>query len=392
MKKAEELLRKYNQEHIIPYLEKNEELQKQILKIDFEELNKLYLKAQNSREGALENIEPISAINPDKLSKNEKELLMKKGSDVISQNKLAVVTMAGGQGTRLGHIGPKGTFKITIGNSEKYLFQILAENLIREGKKYGVNIPWYIMTSKENNQETVNFLKENEYFNYPKSDITIFIQEEMPLLTTEGKLIIEKGLIKEASNGNGSIFASMEKSGVIKDMEKRGSEWIFIGSVDNVLLQMVDPLLIGVTLKDDSYVASKTILKNAPNEKVGVFCKENGKVRVIEYTELPEELSKELNEHGELLFGESHIMCNLLNIEALKRATTQEMEYHIATKNIDGVSCYKFEKFIFDAFNMFEHISILRGKRECDFAPIKNKDGVDSPKTAVELYKNYWGI
>lgn len=392
MKKAKELLRRYNQEHIIPYLEKNEELEKQVLKIDFEELNKLCLKARNLRIEELENIQPINAINPDKLSQNEKEALIKKGTEVISENKLAVVTMAGGQGTRLGHIGPKGTFKITIGDSEKYLFQILADNLIREGKKYGVTIPWYIMTSKENNQDTMDFLKENEYFNYPKSELFVFVQEEMPLITTEGKLIIEDGLIKEASNGNGSIFASMEKAEVIKDMEKRGVEWIFIGSVDNILLQMVDPLLIGVTLNDGSYAASKTILKNAPNEKVGVFCKENGKVKVIEYTELPEKLSTELNEHGELLYGESHIMCNLFNIKALKRAATQEMQYHIATKNIAGVSCYKFEKFIFDAFNMFEHISILRGKREVDFAPIKNKEGVDSPKTAVELYKNYWGI
>ena len=392
MKKAEELLKKYNQEHIIPYLENNEELEKQVLKIDFEELNKLCLKAKTSIVESLEHIEPINAINPDKLSQDEKEALIKRGKEVIFQNKLAVVTMAGGQGTRLGHIGPKGTFKINIGDSEKYLFQILAENLIREGKKYGVTIPWYIMTSKENNQDTVKFLKEKNYFNYPENEICIFIQEEMPLITTEGKLIIENGLIKEASNGNGSIFASMEKAEVLKDMEKRKIEWIFIGSVDNILLQMVDPLLIGVTLKDGSYVASKTILKNAPNEKVGVFCKENGRVKVIEYTELPQDLSTELNEHGELLYGESHIMCNLFNIEALKRATTQEMEYHIATKNIDGLSCYKFEKFIFDAFNMFEHISILRGKRECDFAPIKNKDGVDSPKTAVELYKNYWGI
>lgn len=389
---AEKILKEYNQEHIIPFLE-NEKVVKQVLNINFEELENLYKKAKSNIKIKTEKIEPISAINPDKLSKEDIENYTKEGINIIKNNKFAAVTMAGGQGTRLGHIGPKGTFSINIGDKQKYLFQIVAENLKAENEKYGITIPWYIMTSKENNNDTVEFFKQHNYFNYPTENIKIFIQEEMPILTTEGKLLIDdEGLIKEASNGNGSIFISMDKSGVIEDMRKRGIEWIFMGAVDNILLKMVDPILIGLTKRNDTYVGSRTVLKNAPNEKVGVFCKENQKVKVIEYTELPENVAQELNENGELLFGESHIMCNLFNIKALEKATTKKMEYHIAIKKIEGIKCYKFEKFVFDVFSMFNHISILRGRRENDFAPIKNKEGIDSPETAIELYRNYWKI
>ncbi len=259
------------------------------------------------------------------------------------------------------------------------------------------------MTSNENNNDTVEFLEENNYFGYPKKDVYIFEQGELPLLNEQGKLLIgSNGLIKEASNGNGGIFNSMLKKGVIDDMQKRGIEWIFIGSVDNILLKYVDVLLLGLTASKGNQIGTRTVLKRSPDEKVGVLCKQNNKVKVIEYTELPKDIASITDDNGELIFGESHIMCNLFNINAIKKASTKELEYHIAFKKCDYLNkngklveskkpnAYKFEQFIFDSFKLFDNISILRGKREEDFAPVKNMEGEDSPETAKKLYENYW--
>lgn len=259
------------------------------------------------------------------------------------------------------------------------------------------------MTSKENNKDTIDFLEEKNYFGYPKEYIYIFEQGELPLINEEGKILIgEDGLIKEASNGNGGIFNSMLKQGAIDDMEKRGIEWIFIGAVDNILLKSVDPILLGLTKLKGSQIGTKTVLKRSPDEKVGVLCKQNDKIKVIEYTELPDDIAEIRDENGELVFGESHIMCNLFSIEAVKRLSSKELEYHVALKRSNYLdengklikptkeNAYKFEKFVFDGFKIFKDIAILRGKREEDFAPVKNISGEDSPESAKKLYNDYW--
>lgn len=259
------------------------------------------------------------------------------------------------------------------------------------------------MVSDENSKETKEFLEKYKYFGYPKKHVYFFEQGKLPLLDERGKLLIgENGLIKEASNGNGGIFNSMLKRGAIDDMDKRGIEWVFIGSVDNILLKYVDVVLIGLAVSKGSKIGTRTVLKRNMNEKVGVFCKQNNKIRVIEYTEMPENIAGIKHDNGELVFGESHIMCNLFSIDAIKRASTKELEYHIAFKKCNYIdkngnlikpkepNVYKFEQFIFDSFKLFEDIAILRGKREEDFAPIKNLEGEDSPETAKKLYENYW--
>lgn len=298
---------------------------------------------------------------------------------------------------------PKGTYKLNLNGKDKYLFEIIVDDLKRANKKYGVIIPWYIMTSNENNEDTVRFLEEHNYFEYPKEYVYIFKQSELPLINRQGKVLIDENkTIKEASNGNGGIFSSMLKNGVIKDMEKRGIEWIFIGAVDNVLLKNIDSLLIGLTASKGKLIGTKTVLKRSPEEKVGVFCKKNNKVKVIEYTEIPKNVANLVYDDGELVFGESHIMCNLFSIEALKKCSDKALDYHVALKKANYLdqnenlikpeepNAYKFEQFIFDSFKLFDDIAILRGKRENDFAPVKNKEGEDSPKTAKKLYENYW--
>ena len=405
---AEELLKENNQTNILNTLNqidesKKEKLIKQILNLNFEQLKRLYQETKEKPEILDKKLEHIKYVDKYKLSEDKKSLYTKIGEDIIRNNKYAVVTMAGGQGTRLGHKGPKGTFKIDVRPEPKFLFQILAENLEAANKKYNVTLPWYIMTSTENNKVTVEFFEEHNYFGYPKDHIKFFIQGNLPLLFTNGQLVLDKDYsIKEAADGNGCIYKAMREDKILEDMENRNVEWAFIGSVDNVLLNMVDPILIGLTIEEKHEVASKSIAKKDPSERVGVFCKANGVPSVIEYSELPKEMAELRDKDGELLYGEAHIMCNLFSINALEKISKIDLPYHVANKKTNYMNekgefvevtepnAYKFEAFIFDAFNFFDDMSILRGRREEDFAPVKNKEGNDSPNTAKELYNNYW--
>ena len=407
-KEAIDKLKEYGQNHIVNILEKLDETKKQELieqinKIDFHQMMELYQNTKKEIEFKESKIEPVPYLDKAKLTKEQREEFDKLGEEVVKNNQYAVVTMAGGQGTRLGHTGPKGTFKLDVYGKGKYLFEILADNLQEANKKYGVVINWYIMTSKENNADTVEFLEKNNYFGYDKNKVTIFKQSELPLVDTEGKFLINKEYkIKEASDGNGGTYSSLRASGCLADMKEKGIKWVFIGSVDNALLKMIDVTLLGMAVKKGVQIASKSVAKANPQERVGVFCKMNNHPKVIEYTELPEKMAEEVDSDGELKFGESHIMCNLYTIDAIEKISKEPLIYHTAFKKNSYIdengkeviptepNSYKFESFIFDAFELFDDIAILRGKREDDFAPVKNKEDVDSPKTAKELYEKYW--
>lgn len=402
-------LKKYNQEHLLNFYEKLEEEEKQkilnqIEKIDFEQTNNLYEKTQEKIEFGDAKIEPINYVEKDKLSKEEYEEYDKLGSDIIKSGKLAVVTMAGGQGTRLGHKGPKGTFDIGL-DSHKSIFEILCDTLKEAKNKYGVYVPWYIMTSEENNKQTTEFFENNNYFGYDKEKIKFFKQGQLPMCNTEGKIILdENGLIKEAADGHGGVFESMRKDNVIEDMRNKDIQWVFIGGVDNILVKMVDSVLIGLSIKNNVLAAGKSVVKAGPKEKVGVFCKRNGRPSVIEYTEITEEMAEAKNDNGDLLFGESHILCNLFNIKAIENISDKKLPYHSAFKKAKYINekgdiivpekpnAYKFEAFLFDAFESLEDMAIMRVKREEEFAPVKNAEGVDSPATAKKLYKDFYGI
>lgn len=239
---AKAVLEKHGQEQLLANYEKLSENDKDkllddILTIDFNQLEKLYEKRNFKQVYSEAEIEPISYVEKDKMSKEEREKYDEIGTKAIKAGKLAAVTMAGGQGTRLGHNGPKGTFDIGL-ESHKPIFELLCETLKLANEKYGVVIPWYIMTSKENNKDTVDFFEKNNYFGYPKGYIQFFKQGELPMVGEDGKVLLdEKGMIKQAADGHGGIFTSMRKDGVIYDMKARGIEWVFIGGVDNVLVK-----------------------------------------------------------------------------------------------------------------------------------------------------------
>lgn len=405
------ILKKYNQEQLLNHYDeleenKQKELLREIENIDFDLINSLYANTKKEISNNQDEITPMEYLDKYKLNEDYKHF-ENIGKKAIKDGELAVVTMAGGQGTRLGHDGPKGTYDIGL-DSHKSLFELLSDSIKEEEKKYDVVIPWFIMTSRENNEETIKFFEKNKFFGRQKDkNVFFFIQGELPMVDTEGKILIgEDGLIKLAADGHGGIYESLVKTGMTEKMKQLGIKWVFIGGVDNCLVKMVDPVLMGVAIDKGVTVACKSIVKANPHEKVGVFCKRNGRPNVIEYSEITDEMAEATDKNGELLYGESHILCNLFSIDAIERMGREPLPYHVAYKkakyiDTDGnlieptsPNAYKFEAFLFDAFGEVDEMAVLRVKREEEFAPVKNNDsaGVDCPRTARELYKKFYQL
>lgn len=403
---AKKILKKYNQNSILKLLENledepKEKLCRDIISIDFKEIMQLYNNKEKIYEKKPE-IAPINYIDKEKLTEEEKEQANKIGEEIIKNNQYAVVTMAGGQGTRLGCKGPKGAFKLDIGENGKYIFEILVDTLKRARKKYGISVYWYIMTSQENYKQTIEFLEEHKYFGYDKNKVKFFKQSVLPLIDSDGDVLInEKYEVKKASNGNGGVFKALKQSKILDDMEEKNIKWVYICGVDNIMVNMVDPILLGLTIKNNFVCASKSVKKAYPEEKVGIFCKKNGKPAVIEYIEMTDDMIYSRKD-GELVYGESNIISHLFRIDALKKIAEHNLKYHCAMKKNNYLdenakiiipefpNSYKFEAFIFDGFEFINDMLVMRVKREEEFAPIKNKVGVDSPDTAKEIYNRYF--
>ena len=406
LEEIKDILKRYNQEHLLDYYENlnedsKQKLLAQISNIDFEQLNELYEKTKEQVKTPKCELSPIEYVDKFKLN-NEQYLHYENiGIQAIKKGEYGVCIMAGGQGTRLGHSGPKGTYKLNV-NPDKTLFEILFDEIKRANDKYNTKIPVYIMTSRANVNDTKRYFEENNYLNYGKENIEFFVQGELPMLLDDGSIVMENEYtIKEAADGHGGVFESLYKNNMLENMKSRGVKWFFIGGVDNVLLKMVDPLLLGLALENKVEIACKSIVKAYPEERVGVFCRKDNKPSVIEYTEISKELSELRNENGELCYGESHILCNLFSLKILEHISKVKLPYHVAHKKTNYYkngqtvianepNAYKFESFLFDAFELADDMIVMRVKREEEFAPVKNAEGVDSPETARKLYNDFW--
>lgn len=301
-------------------------------------------------------------------------------------------------GTRLGYKGPKGTFMLDI-TPKKSLFEILCDTLKEANKAYHVVIPWYIMTSNYNDIDTKIYFENNNYFGYPKDSIHFFKQSKLPLIDTSGNLILEETYrIKEASNGNGDVFRALKESFLLEDMKKKNIKWLFFAGVDNVLLNSVDPLFLGLTIEEHHLAASKTLFKKDPNERDWVFARRNGKPAIINSYHFTETMKDAKNTTGNYLYRELNMLSHLFHIDAVNKISNLELPYHRAFKkntfvNEEGMkqvpeksNTFKFENFIFDAFSYLEDITLLRVKEEEEFAPIKDYNGPYNPEVAKILY------
>ncbi len=403
--KAREILKEYNQEHLLSFYdeldyEEKEFLVNQILRIDFKQIFDLYEASKTDEVIPCNLIEPLPYFDKAKLTPDEINMYSKLGEAYIEKGEFAVVTMAGGQGTRLGYKGPKGTFELDI-VPKKSLFEILCDNLKKSNAKYNVTIPWYIMTSIYNDMDTKKFFEEKNFFGYPKDYIKFFTQSQLPLIDVTENLILEELYkVKEASNGNGDVFEALKKHGMIEDMKNRNVKWLFFSGVDNVTLDIVDPLFIGLTAKNNAHISSKTLFKEDANSLDWIFAKRNGKPAIINSSHLSADMKIAKNENGYDLYREINMLAHLFSMSAVELIANKSLPYHRAFKkntfvNDEGMkqipespNTFKFETFIFDAFSYFDDMVLLRVNKEDEFAPIKDFNGPHNPEVAKDLYLN----
>jgi UDP-N-acetylglucosamine/UDP-N-acetylgalactosamine diphosphorylase len=320
--------------------------------------------------------------------------------------------VAGGQGTRLGWSGPKGTFPATAVTG-KPLFGVLAEQVRAHGNRYGVTIPLYIMTSPLNDAATRGFLQDNNCFGLNRRNIFMFPQGLLPSLDARtGRLLLaDKGAVAMNPDGHGGSIAALAASGALEDMNARGIEHISYVQVDNPLVKVLDPLFLGLhaAAPDSSAeISSKVVLKTDPLERVGVLCRTGGKTVVVEYTHLPQRLATERDAAGGLRFNAGSIAVHILGVEFARRLTAGaeglSLPLHPAQKSVEHVDCetgrlvvpeapnaVKLETFVFDALPLAGSSIVYEAGRTEEFAPIKNARGEDSPQTSHQLQSDRAG-
>jgi len=321
------------------------------------------------------------------------------GRNLISDGKVAAFVVAGGQGTRLGFDGPKGNFAISPVNG-KTLFQLFGETIGAVSKRYGVECPWYIMTSPLNHAETLEIFRANDYYGLAKKDVFIFQQGTMPNFDFEGKILLaDKSHISCSPDGHGGSLKALYKSGAIDAMRRRGVEYVSYFQVDNPLINIFDPLFIGLHVLDEAEMSSKALKKSGPKERVGNFCLVDGKVTVIEYSDLPDELAEKRNSDGSLVFNLGSIAIHLINVSFVEKLNCGgfSLPLHRAVKKVSHIdergeqieptepNGIKLESFVFDALPLASKSIILETKRSEEFGPVKNASGVDSAETAREM-------
>lgn len=390
---AQKKLEKYGQTHLLEYYGELGENERAQLLSDIEEADFSVLGNIGKSAEKRGKITPIDAVGADEISKNRKEY-EEIGNRALKDGKVAAVLLAGGQGTRLGFSGPKGTFNIGV-TRPLSIFGLQTENIKKVAEGAGRAFYVFIMTSALNHAETVKFFKDNNYFGYPEDKIRFYQQRQAPACDYDGKVFLaEKHRIALAPNGNGGWYSSLISSGLGKILKDEKIEWLNVYSVDNVLQKICDPAFIGATLKAGVNCSSKVVKKAFPEERVGVLCREDGKPTIIEYYEMPDDLRYE-RDGGELKYRYGVILNYLFKVEKLD-AAQNELPYHLADKALahieNGVKVtpekpcgYKFETLVVDMVKLMGNCLAYEVEREKEFAPVKNATGVDSVETARAL-------
>ena len=381
--------------------ESRRRLLSQAAEIDLEEISRLvgaHLKSDNCDRPDLDGLEPAPCIarpeNGGDLDAWAEAVRM--GEESLRAGKVAAVTVAGGQGTRLGFDGPKGAFPITP-VKKKCLFQVFAEKIMAAEIRYGCAIPWFIMTSHYNHEWTETFLRERNWFGMDPDKVQCFTQGRMPAVNFEGKIMLENpGAIAMNPDGHGGSMRALVRSGAIDEMRSQGIEFISYFQVDNPLVRVIDPAFIGFHQIHDSEMSSKMVPKVDAGEKLGHFCDSGGRLMVVEYSDMPESLAGEIDDTGKLRFLAGSIAVHVLSLEFVERVGRDEaglLPFHRADKNIltidvhgetirpDSPNGVKFEMFIFDALPLARNPIVVETVRGNDFSPVKNARGSDSPQS-----------
>jgi UDP-N-acetylglucosamine/UDP-N-acetylgalactosamine diphosphorylase len=325
------------------------------------------------------------------------------GEAALDAGRVAAFTVAGGQGTRLGFDGPKGTFPITPVN-RKPLFQVFAEKITAVGRRHGRPLHWFIMTSHANHAATEAFFADHRYFGFDRARVHFFRQGRMPAVDFSGRILLEsKAAIAMSPDGHGGSLRALQRSGALDLMRNEGVDTISYFQVDNPLVRCVDPAFVGWHLVHGAEMSAKMVPKAYSGEKLGHFCRQRGRLVVIEYSDLPAATQREVDPAtGRLRYLAGSIAIHVLDREFVRRMAGEgggagpALPFHRADKKIATIDAagrplkperpngVKFEMFVFDALPFARHPLVVETDRADDFSPVKNAEGVDSPRTARE--------
>lgn len=400
LENAKVKLGKYGQEHVLKYYDELSDAEKEALLTQIEETDMTIFGALSHKEELVKKgeISPLAAMELPEIEANA-ELFGKTGEKAIKDGKVGALLLAGGMGTRLGSDDPKGMYNVGI-TKDLFIFECLINNLLDVVRKTDAWIHLFIMTSDKNNDATIRFLAEKEFFGY-KAEYVHFFKQEMAAATDyNGKIYLEeKGKLSTSPNGNGGWFISLKNAGLLDLVKREGIEWLNVFAVDNVCQRIADPVFVGATIEKECAVGAKVVRKNAPDEKVGVMCLEDGKPSIVEYYELTEELMEAKDEKGDPAYNFGVILNYLFRVDALEKLLDGSLPLHIVEKKIPYLDAdgnlvkpeqpngYKFESLVLDMIHQMDSCLPFEVVRNREFAPIKNKTGVDSVESARELLK-----
>jgi UDP-N-acetylglucosamine/UDP-N-acetylgalactosamine diphosphorylase len=398
------------QEHLLQFYDelpkkKQAILKEQINNIDFDYIQELTAKyvTQKPTTDIPDNIAPAPYYPLTPKDDSDAQLYAdayRLGEQLIANGEVAVLTVAGGQGTRLGFDGPKGTYPITPVKNKSF-FQYFAETILGLEKKYNTSLTWYIMTSILNDAPTRQFFKDNNFFGLKEEQLFFFPQGTMPVIGYDGKLLLaDKGELALAPDGHGGTLLALRTSGALDKLKKDGIKYLSYIQIDNALVSLMDPLFIGMHVKTDSEMSARMLAKTGPHEKLGNFCLIDDHVSIIEYSDLPEELAIQTNSDGSLRFLAGSPAIHILScdfVESLTATGRLELPWHRADKKVpyidstgtlikpDVPNAVKLETFIFDALPLAKRTMILEADRKEEFSPTKNPTGVDSVESCRKM-------
>jgi len=387
------------QGHVFQFLDQGllskkeeEEFWNQLESIDVVAANNCFLEMLKQGTDAENKIEPIRTVKLSTASTEQKEKWLNLGYNALAEGQVAVLLMAGGQGTRLSSIDPKGMYDVGL-PSGKTLFQIQAERILkiqelaaeRSGKGQ-VILPWYVMTSSIVDKRTREFFEENNYFGLSKENVHFFQQGDFPCFTPEGKIILQsKSEVAMAPNGNGDVWQALKRHRIFDELEKKGIKWLWSYCVDNILVKIADPIFLGFCIENDLEIASKVVPKANPTERVGVLALRNDRYTVLEYSEIDEEKRLAVSPvTGDLMYNASHLVINIFSVDFVKHNVDNHLPYHVAKKAIpqadeNGVPVapkeingWKLELFSFDIFSFAKKMLAFETVRSEEFSPLKN--------------------
>lgn len=408
MQQPTEPLRKqydaFGQAHVFRFwdaldAEARRELAAQAARIDLAELRRVYehtrtLAAPGARRLQPAPVERLPDHGGDAARRAEAR---QRGTELLRSGRVAVMVVAGGQGTRLGFDGPKGLFPLGP-VSGRTLFELQAQKLRGARRRTGASIPWYVMTSPATDATTRRAFAEADFYGMPAADVCFVCQSTAPALDFEGRLLLEApGRIAESPNGHGGAFQALADSGALDDMARRGVTTISYYQVDNPLIQLADPVFLGLHALAGAQMSAKVVRKIDPMERVGVLARVDGRIGVVEYTEIDDEHRFQRDAAGDLVYWAGSIAIHALEVDFARRIAADAeryLPYHASAKKIPYIDAdgqrvepeapngHKLERFLFDALPAADRVALVEVAREHEYAPVKNAAGDDSPDTA----------